>query len=351
MHYCFMLYGSWEGNAGFIRPRHLGAQLVERGVRVTYVVDDVPYNRASLDLHPRASVAYVPNSRGLRQIPARRRVVREVAPDYMHLLNPHAKSFAALAGVNDVKVVVDWDEPPFTKDYGFARNLLEKVIDRWLRSRADLNIACTTWVKQYFQEHYGMDLPYIPHAPYLSQYADGTSPFVESTVVYMGNYYPIFDHDIIFDAAVLLKRAGMTPPILMMGSGPDIERWRAFVAKHELKNVTIAGYVSGEDLWRRLRHAHVLLFPIRPTLVNQSRCPSKVFAYAQARRPIITSRVGELPYMLGESPLYVEPTPQAFADAIRAAMGGPLPDVPYHLEHHTWGARADRLLEALKTIA
>jgi glycosyltransferase involved in cell wall biosynthesis len=95
----------------------------------------------------------------------------------------------------------------------------------------------------------------------------------------------------------------------------------------------------------------VLLFPIRPTLVNQSRCPSKVFAYAQARRPIITSRVGELPYMLGESPLYVEPTPQAFADAIRAAMGGPLPDVPYHLEHHTWGARADRLLEALKTIA
>jgi glycosyltransferase involved in cell wall biosynthesis len=145
----------------------------------------------------------------------------------------------------------------------------------------------------------------------------------------------------------MLKKRGLTPPILIMGAGDDLDHWKRFVEQHGLTNVTLAGYVSGEDLWLRLRHAHALLFPIRNTLLNRSRCPSKTFAYAQAKRPIITSRVGELPFMLGEKPIWIESTPCAFADEMQRVMELDLPDVDYKIEHHTWGERADRLLKML----
>jgi glycosyltransferase involved in cell wall biosynthesis len=349
MHYCFVTYGTWENNAGFIRPRHLGAALLDRGVRVTYIVDELPYNRTQLNLHPKAELAFVSNSRGLKQIPARRRVIRDVNPDFIHLLNPHAKSFAALAGMSDMNIVADFDEPPVLHDFGFVRNRIESAMDRWLRRRANVKIACTKYLHERFRERYGIETVYIPHAPYfVEQPQDVVSPFTRPTAVYMGNLYPAWDHDILFDAARLLAQSGQKPPIAILGDGPEMQKYRSFVREHRLDNVQLPGFVSGADLWRHLRFAHVLLFPIRDTVLNRSRCPSKIFAYAQAKRPLITNRVGELPQLLGETPLYVEESPQAFADAIARAMREPArPDVEYNLKHHTWADRAERLLAAL----
>src|SRR4051812_27047495 len=97
MHLCFLTYGPWRGNAGLLRPRGLGAALIERGVEVTYVIDDVPENRAGgLDLHEDARIAWVPRSRSPAQLATRRRVLARVAPDVLHVLNPHAKTLAAV---------------------------------------------------------------------------------------------------------------------------------------------------------------------------------------------------------------------------------------------------------------
>jgi glycosyltransferase involved in cell wall biosynthesis len=126
----------------------------------------------------------------------------------------------------------------------------------------------------------------------------------------------------------------------MVGGGPDLARWQQFVAAHGLSNVELTGSRFGPDLWARLRHAHVALFPMRDNLKNRCRCSSKMFAYAQARRPLIASRVGEIPEILGETPTYVDPTPRAFADAIRQAVAVPhLPDVDYHVERHSYRER------------
>jgi glycosyltransferase involved in cell wall biosynthesis len=164
----------------------------------------------------------------------------------------------------------------------------------------------------------------------------------------MGNLFSAYDHDIIFEAARLLKQRGMTPPIRFMGHGPDEASWRAFVRDNGLENVAMPGFVRGEELWRSLRHAHVLLFPIRPTMVNLCRCPSKTFAYAQARRPVITNRVGEIEAVLKDRAEYIDCTPQAFADAIERAMRRrTLDDVDYGVEQHNWSSRTDDLLEAL----
>ena len=48
-----------------------------------------------------------------------------------------------------------------------------------------------------------------------------------------------------------------------------------------------------------LYSAHALLFPMRDTPINKSRCPSKIFAYIASRRPIIAHNVGEIKSLLG----------------------------------------------------
>src|SRR5438874_13432420 len=256
MHYCFFTSGSWEQNAAHIRIIEMGRDLIDRGHRVTYMLDDVPYNRGDLGLHPKSELAFVKDSRSLKQITNRRKLFKQLQPDYVHLLQGHAKSYSALVGM-DLKLIGDWDEPRIFQDFGFVRNRIEAFVDRWLRKHAFVRIACTAYIQKVYRERFGMETVYIPHAPYLPSYPEVDSPFTEPTAVYMGNFFAAWDHDIALHAAVILKERGLMPPMLFMGSGPDFEKWKAYVAEKELSNVKLPGFVSGLDLWRRLRHAHV----------------------------------------------------------------------------------------------
>src|SRR5436190_10881123 len=198
MHYCFVTYGSWEGNAGHIRVINLGNVLAERAHRVTYVLDDVSYNRTEVKLHPRAELAFVKHPRSLGQIFSRRTVLKQLKPDYVHLQMGHGKAFLALAGRKQ-KIVADWDEPRTLKDLGFARNFYEWFVDRWLRKRANVRLTATSYLQKLFREKYGLETVYTPHAPYLPSYPPVSSPFTEPTAVYMGNLYPAWDHDIVLE--------------------------------------------------------------------------------------------------------------------------------------------------------
>jgi glycosyltransferase involved in cell wall biosynthesis len=347
MHYVFFNTGSWEGNASLVRPRELGREMIARGVDVTYAVDDLEYNRKSLNLDPKANVVYTPASGKLAPLAARRRTLRDLKPDFVHVLNPAPKSTAVLWGSN-LRVIGDWDEWPAMRPHRLPRRLMERYLDHWLRHRSARAVVASRYLQDEFRRRFDLDAAYIPYATYLTDHPATPSPFTEPTAVYMGNLFHAYDHDLLFDAALRLKARGKTPRIALLGHGPDFEKWRAFVRDHGLANVDLPGFTTGADLWSRLRHAHVLLFPIRPTILNLARCPSKTFAYAQARRPVITNRVGEIPEVLGDRATYVDTTPDAFADALDSAMSQPtLPDVDYHVEQHTWSARADALLQAL----
>ncbi|CAN5605887.1 hypothetical protein BH09PLA1_BH09PLA1_29860 [soil metagenome] len=350
MHYCFFTSGTWHGNASMVRMREIGNEFLARGHRVTYLVDDVPFNHEKLNVSPDAQVVYTPNPSSVGQIRARRKLIRQINADFVHVLNPSIKAWLALAGMSKQRVVGDWDEWPARRvQLSWHRRLREKFLDRWLRNRSALVVVASRYLQRQFKELFNLDAAYIPYATYLEQSADGQSPHAEPAAVYMGSFYPIYDHDLLLEAARLLKQKGLHPNITLGGDGEDLPRMREFVAEHGLSNVHLVGYQSGNDLWRHLRHARVLLFPIRETLLNLCRCPSKTFAYVQARRPVIANRVGEVAEVLGEKGTYVEPTAQSFADAIAGAMQSPATDadVEYDLANLTWSARADALLAQL----
>jgi glycosyltransferase involved in cell wall biosynthesis len=349
MHYCFLTVGICQGNASFVRLRELGNELAARGQQISYVVDEIPHNLATLPpaLHKSCHIEWV-KAQGPRQVWNRRDAIGMLKPDFVHVLNPYPKAFAALAGTR-VKVVGDWDEWPVKRPHGPLRAKREHFLDWWLRHRASHVIVASRYMQERFDGDYGVKATYIPYAAYLNPQPDGPSPYTEPTAVYMGQLYPLYDHDLIFEAALLLRSRRVTPRIDILGNGPEFEKWHSFCQMRGLDNVTCRGFVAGDELWQRLRHARTLLFPIRPTLNNLSRCPSKTFAYAQARRPVVANRLGEVAAVLGDRAIYVESTAQSFADGIDHVMlsDATVPDVDYDLSQHTWAKRADDLLAAL----
>jgi glycosyltransferase involved in cell wall biosynthesis len=354
MHYCFFTAGSWLGNASVVRTRELGNQFIARGHRVSYLLDDVPFNRQNANLHPQAELVFTPDPSKVSQVTARRSLLKKLSPDYVHVLNPSAKAYLALAGGSSarLRVVGDWDEWPAMRTQLPGHQLLrERFLDRWLRRRAAVRVVCSRYLQREFARRYGLDSLYVPYAMYLPQLPDGPSPYAAPTAVYMGTFYPAYDHDLLLEAARLLKARGMTPSIALVGTGAQMEALQRFIDEQGLSNVRLCGHQSGEGLWRHLRHARVLLFPIRSTVLNLARCPSKTFAYVQARRPVIANRVGEVAEVLQDRAFrYVEETPQSFADAIADAMQSPatVADVSYDMQSLTWSARADTLLNTLQ---
>src|SRR5688500_19426311 len=98
MRYCFFTTGDWEANASLVRVRELGREMIARGIAVTNVVDDVPYNRAKLGVDPNAEVIYVPEPAARGQFKRRRAAIGDARPDFVHVLNPYIKALATLRG-------------------------------------------------------------------------------------------------------------------------------------------------------------------------------------------------------------------------------------------------------------
>jgi hypothetical protein len=171
LHYCFLTLGSWEGNASLVRPRELGAEMLRRGVRVTYLVDDVPYNRQNLKLPPDAAIEWIP-PRGFRQFSARRRALRRIRPDYVHILNPSPKSYLTFRFLPSQKLVSDWDEWVAMKPIGAWRHLRDGWIDRFHRRRASHLVVASRYMQSQFASRFGREPLYLPYATYLQEKPD-----------------------------------------------------------------------------------------------------------------------------------------------------------------------------------
>jgi len=347
MRYCFFAPGSYAENPSLVRALCLGRELAARGIDVCYVADDIPGNRQAGVFDPAATIAYVPNPRSFGQFAARRRAIAGLAPDFVHVINTAPKTFMGLVGTR-WKMVADYDEWPAGRPHRFWRRKREQFFESWAIRRATHAIACSRYLQRQFEAVHGRKVAYIPYAVDLQEPPAAASPFTQPTAVYMGTFSKPYDLDLLFHAAKILADKGLRPRMCFVGKGPQWEMWKAYVEDNGLDNIELTGWLDDTAMWSRLRHAHVLLFPIRPSIPNLARCPFKTYFYAKARRPIIVNRTGEVPAVLENRATYVECTPQAFAEAIESAMSNrSLVDVDYLVERHNWQARADELLSLL----
>ena len=347
LRYCFITTGSLQFNASFMRLREFGRCLAAEGVDVHYVVDAGAFN----DMLP-AQLSYgtfhrIDNLGRFGRLLTRRSVVAATSPNVVHLLNPQPSNSATIFGTRAF-VVGDWDELLSTRSKSAAMNVISWLCETYGRRRADVTVVASRHMQQLFRDNYAIDSVYLPYATYVEPHDDGTSPFERPSAVYLGNFHHDSDHDILLKAWAGPLSGKDAPDLHMIGGGTELRRVQDQVASLGLQNVFVHGFLPWADVWRHLRHASVLVFPIRDTQGNRMRCPAKTFAYMQAQRPIITNRVGEVAEVLRDLATYVEPSADAFAAAVTASVAERRPDILYPLADHTWPARTHSLLEAVR---
>ncbi|MEM9411560.1 MAG: glycosyltransferase family 4 protein [Planctomycetota bacterium] len=318
---------------------------MDNGWEVHFLIPDVELNQpfASQKIH-------LISSKFLNFVTAATQKLRSLGVEYVHFLNPEVKA-AALSLLNrQVKVVGDWEDwHAVSRDSGL-RKYVTRFCDRYMLKKSDIVVTASHWLAEKFQADTGSNAHYIPYAILPKKFPTLPNPFSEPTAVFMGTFHKNWDHDLLIDAVVELGRRGMTPQICMIGKGEDLERCKSIVESNGLTNITFAGFLDWDDMLNRLCWAHVLLFPIRDEIWNRARCPFKVFQYAQAKRPVLTCRVGEIPTFLGDKASYVDSTPQAFADRLELLMSQErLPNIDYGIEKHTWSSRGHDFERALMT--
>ncbi|MDZ4851316.1 MAG: glycosyltransferase family 4 protein [Pirellulaceae bacterium] len=275
-----------------------------------------------------------------------------IAPHFVHFLNPSpiATIIAGLISRSRTKIVGDWEDWHTMPTDPSIRNPIYRIADRWFLRNADVIITCSQWLADQFAELRNRTVHYLPYAPVPKTWPSKENPFSTPTAVFMGSLRKHWDHAVLLQAMANLQKRGSKPKLSIIGSGEDLESCREYATKNHLDNIEFAGHLDDATMHNALCWAHTLVFPFANKPLNLARCPLKVFHYASAKRPIITSPYGEVKEFLGDQAIYSDCTPEGYAHSIEAIMSGErLPDIAYAVSDQTWIQRANTLQSILRS--
>ena len=344
----FISFGDLS-TTGCIRASQLAVHLGRLGWDAQVAIPDTPSNRAFEHAEESNRFFYDPSARKI--VSSLGGILRQERPDFVHMLNPKEKALMLSTIHQRQKFVFDWEDWTTFVEQNSIRRWYKEIRDRWLIRRASAIITASSWLSRYILSRFAKDSLYLPYACLPKGFPDPGFGDIKPVAVGMGSLHPNWDHDLLVEAAGVLRGRGQEVPIRWIGKGAELERCQARVAELGLEKFEFPGYLDWEPMLRQLREAHCLVFPIRRKELNLARCPFKCFQFAQAQRPVITSDVGEVRSILGDHAVYVEPTSEALADAIYETMlRARQADVPYDLSKHTWEQRAVVLSEHLQAI-
>jgi glycosyltransferase involved in cell wall biosynthesis len=112
--------------------------------------------------------------------------------------------------------------------------------------------------------------------------------------------------------------------LLFIGAAP--EALQTLAARHDVaERVIVPGRVSDHDLPYYLASADLLALPLEDNLINRGRWPHKLGDMIAAERPVLVSKGGEFPAMLGErgAARVIAFKAEAYAAAILALIRSP----------------------------
>ncbi len=207
---------------------------------------------------------------------------------------------------------------------GSAEHRVYMTIERLLERATDMFLFESAFIAGRFEAHVGHK-PRTDHRVVLNGISEAELEPIDHAdaafdLVYLGELRSAKGVDTLIEALALLKRRdGLTPRILIVGSGPD---------EALLRQMTVEQGVAGQCVFEppgpiraALAKAHVMVIPSRAESL-----PYVILEAAAAAQPLIATDVGGIKEIYGPrhaDRLISANEPTILADAIRKALATP----------------------------
>jgi glycosyltransferase involved in cell wall biosynthesis len=347
-----------QTNATQVKIYYLAGHLAKIGHDVTLMTVDCPENRRFLgDSAPNLKLMFIEDGSALSEWWRKVRAVAGGDWDIVQVVGFGLRTYVLFGRpLRHPKIIYDYDEwmskhlshrPGYRTYY--------RVLE-WLTRRQAHGVVVASRalekVIRTIRPGIGPNLLYLPIGVDADELAggrhldDGLAARWgdRAKFIYIGSVdrnYQVWE---LIDLAEACRRQGFDYRFIVVGGGAHLSAFTHEISERGLDPVfAIEGQKPRSDLGAYLRVADALVFPFPPTEQNLYRCPSKIFQYIAANKPVVTNRVGEVAEALGEQGFYYEPgNVDDMLRACREALGAAAGYKTDHNAHRlTWDARCE----------
>lgn len=361
----FVTFGNISQHSTLKRATGMAPVLQQAGLDVSILLEDSPDNRERAALEcPDASIYYHQRSHSALQERAQKIAhLNALRPDVVWVCGAGVRNWI-LPSRNCPVVLGDHAELLSAID---SRSLLRRrwdSLNEWAHLPSFSGHICAS---RYLEKLYtrrnrmlGLNRPvhYSPYA-YNSDMLESTPTILDAlqaiyqgkkNILYMGSFwenYGFWDMLHVF-RQMFSERDDFR--VLMMGKGPEKEAGISWIREHGLEDrLKILGYIPEEELSSYFHLADAFVCPLRDTIQDWARCPSKLFMYLPFKKPIVTCPIGEAYEIFGDQGFYYAPGQRqelkcALEQVLELDEWLPSADP----QQHSWSKRGDDFLEWLR---
>ncbi len=357
MRFCFLTQLPFSRFPSYKRAAGMGEGLSRLGHEVFIAVFDCDENRRRMAFEaPHCRPVWFSAENALHEVIEKIRIIRKLCPDYVYVPTYGLRNLLGFRWTlpRRTKLVLEINE----LNSVFANHRwFWKGAERLGLAECDVQVCASRQLETYIRrkcERIALKrrIIYSPYAfpPYLNRARHLRS--CSQTLVFMAalfKEYGVYDvmtavHNLILD--------GFDLKLVIVGSGPELEPARICARRWGMENhIQLLGFVPEENIDNVLSLADAYVAPMRDTLQDRYRCPSKLFYYLAYGKPIITCRIGNPYDVLSENGFYYTPENiDHLKDAIMRALQAR--DFKYpdgFVSRHSWESRAKEFISDLQS--
>lgn len=323
MKLAFVTFGNFDGHATLKRATGMAGPLVIRGHEVHLLLEESPINREKVRLEcPESSVHWHTRGRSpLSERKAKQRTLDEIQPDLVWICGVGLRNWVVRPKKSCV-VLADHSELYSQVSSGAARRFLYSLLEWGYCFGFDGHICASRYLEDFYRNrlkrvkrdpgkvHY---LPYAFHPGVIRLDPAGSAEVAarfpkKKIILYLGSFWPNYGFWDMIRAFERLFQLRDDFVAVLAGRGPEKERGAAWIKENKMDGkIILEGYVPEEKISAYFGATHAFLSPLRDTVQDWARCPSKLYMYLPFNRPVVTCAIGEAKELFGKEGYYYPP--------------------------------------------
>lgn len=354
---CFVTTGDIKNIATAKRALGLANPLSDLGWKVSIIMEDTPTNRerCGMECDERTNVLYLQYHSARDEIKKKNETLKELKPDYIYLCALVIRNW--VKKLKGCKLIVENCEiSSQAAKWTEYKKIPNYFLEYFSLFYADGTVNASHYLQQLFMKR--QHRCFLNKPMLYSQYAFNNKLFRKEKLTPCGFKWVKKEGDIFFtylgslsvnygsmmmaQAVQRLLKDHRNVFLLLLGKGDNFSNIKDFVLRNHLEeHIWLPGYVAEEEIPAYFTMTDAFLLPMRNTVLDIARCPSKLYMYIPYERPIITCKVGEPYQVLGNKGIYYSP---GNLDSLCAAMSNicehPNKQLDINPTQHSWTARA-----------